>query len=278
MRLFGVHTSVKKSLLNAIREADELTCTTFQIFLQSPRVWNFDNSRGLEEIVQFKNQLSKKNFSEFYVHCSYLINPLSKSKDVREKSLRMLEKELLLSDRIGAKYYVLHLRGRKDIDKNSQLEELISEVSQIRLPSLTEILIENMPASKLTARIEDLAFTLNYLRSTYPVFNGVCVDSCHLFAAGYDLKKISADELFNLLHLVIDDIKLVHLNDSKFEAGRGTDRHEHLGKGKIGIDGLKKLVCLEGLDKVPVILETPKPDPEADIRNLEVLKTQILKC
>lgn len=278
MRLFGVHTSIKRTLTNAVIEAKELGCTTFQIFLQSPRVWNLNNKRTDEEIKEFKEMLRISGFSKFFVHCSYLISPLSELKEVRKKSLKMLENELKVSDIIGADYYILHLRGRKEFSAVEDLKYLVSLLSELKAPQRTRLLIENMPSGNLTARIEDLEFTTEFLKDSISFYGGICLDSCHLFAAGYNLNEISKYELSEKLRKIKSELRLIHLNDSKFDAGRGTDRHENLGEGKIGIKSLKTIVCLDEFKEVPVILETPKNSLEDDRKNLKILKERILNC
>lgn len=263
-----MHTSIRGSLSHAVLEAKKLGCTTFQIFLGSPRSWTF-KQRSEEEIEKFRRDLSNLGFNFFAVHSSYLLNPVSTRREVREKSLKFIHEELALASRIGAGYYVIHLRDNLEVEPELQLAELKQFFS--KTVSRTGILIENTASGRLTARLDDLLKTFRELKSVNPAVKGLCLDTCHLFAAGNSLTPEELDEI----EPAAPYVKLIHLNDSKYPADSLKDRHEHLGMGMIGRDGLRRILQFLPLKDVPVILETPANSPEDDRNNLLVLKELI---
>lgn len=273
-RLFGVHTSIAGGLKNALKEAKELGCSTFQIFLQSPRVWKHREMND-EEITEFKKKAKSSGFHFFAVHCSYLISLLSKDESVRKKSFSMLEFELKFSDLIGASYYILHLRENLAMKKESQISYLKENLKEI-LSKVTlnkcQILIENSPFGDLFGNIELLKSVGDELKKEVPAFSGYCLDTAHLHSSGYSFNKNELELLCLENEEFFKEVKLIHLNDSGFERGKKIDRHEHLGLGKIGLEGLKNFLKLELLKEVPLILETPKKTLRDDEKNLNVLR------
>jgi deoxyribonuclease-4 len=274
MRLFGVHTSIRGGLTNVVKEAKLLGCTTFQIFLHSPRVWAIPE-KTLNEVELFKNEAAASGFSEFYVHSSYLINLVSDRKEVAEKSINLLKEEVILSDRLGAKYYILHLRDNPRYSKKEILFLLSRSLRSLPNELSIQILIENTALGRIGSDAEEFSRFVRTLMSEVPAVSGVAVDSCHLFASGVNLDKPSLSEINKTNPDFRRLTKLLHLNDSRFERGSKKDRHEHLGCGKIGLGGLKAF--LDFFNGLPVILETPKKSILDDRKNLSVLKKLLEK-
>lgn len=274
MRPLGVHTSIKNTLLNSIAEAVELECTTFQIFLHSPKVWQVPEFE-ISIIEEFKRQRHALN--PFVVHASYLINLISSKPKTVASSRYLLKREVMTADSLDADYYVIHLKDNKDMEKEEIYSKTREGFNKVEKLSSCKILLENTAKSKITASIPDLFETLEKIKSDN--IGGVCIDSCHLFAAGYDLTKDEGIEKlirdiktygdFNL-------IKMIHLNDSKTPAGSGIDRHEHIGKGYIGSKGFENLLSIKEFSSLPLILETPKKTLQDDVKNLSVVR-EILK-
>lgn len=275
MRPLGVHTSIKNDILNSIDEAKELNCDTFQIFLHSPQVWQipeFDD----ETIEKFKSKREESQLNPLYVHASYLINLISSNPKTVNSSRYLLKREVQAADMLGADYYVIHLKDNRDMDRDEIFRKTVEGFSKIGQLRQCKILIENTAKSKITSSIADLVETFERIENQNVA--GICIDTCHLFAAGYEISKHEGIERFceemdklNAFRLV----KLIHLNDSKSTAGSGTDRHEHIGKGYIGIEGFRRFLSIKELSRVPLILETPKKSLEDDIRNLSIVR-QIL--
>lgn len=277
MRPLGVHTSIKSSLLNSIDEALELKCDTFQIFLHSPQVWQIPEFDP-ETVDEFKKRREESRLHPLYVHASYLINLISSNPKTINSSRYLLKREVMAADMIGADFYVIHLKDNKEMDKGEIYAKTIEGFSKIGNLEKCKILIENTAKSKITATIPDLVETFQKIRSDNVV--GICIDTCHLFAAGYDISKeegidrfLEEMDKFNAFEFV----KLIHLNDSKAQAGSGIDRHEHIGKGHIGVKGFRNFLSIKEISSVPLILETPKKSPQDDLKNLntvrEILKT-----
>jgi deoxyribonuclease-4 len=276
MRPVGVHTSIKNSLINSINEAVELQCNTFQIFLHSPQVWQIPEF-GREVIDEFKRLRELHGLNPFIVHASYLINLISSNQKTIASSRYLLKREVLMADALGADYYVIHLKDNKDMDKNEIFTKTHEGFSKIGKLEKCKILIENTAKSKITAKIPDLIETLENIDSEN--IGGICIDTCHLFAAGYDITK---DEGISKLIEEISQydfelIKLIHLNDSKSPTGSGIDRHEHIGKGYIGIKGFENFLKIKEFSHLPLILETPKKSPEDDLKNLTTVREILRK-
>ncbi|MCX7831471.1 MAG: deoxyribonuclease IV [Actinobacteria bacterium] len=272
-RLYGVHTSIAGGLERAVEEATALKCTTFQIFLQSPRIWK-TREPDIGEIESFKDSLRNAGFRVFFVHCSYLINLISENKQVAEKSLKAFIEEVEISSIIGAKYYVLHLRENRKETLTNQLKALKS-VFKFLEHNLDfkgcGILIENSPYGENFSNLLNLAKVYEELKEVSSFLSGICLDTAHLHAYGYNLSE-RIEDIINDLGSGVSLVKLVHLNDSKSEVGTRMDRHENLGQGSIGRVGLLNFLKLSQFSKTPVILETPKKGLEDDEKNLQVLR------
>ncbi|MCS7163820.1 MAG: deoxyribonuclease IV [Thermodesulfovibrio sp.] len=276
MRPLGVHTSIKDNIINSIEEAKYLQCETFQIFLHSPRVWQIPEIDE-DTIEKFKQRIKENNLNPLIVHASYLINLISSKPKTINSSRYLLKKEVLMSDALGADYYVIHLKDNKEMEKEEIFDKVRDAFSKIGKLQKCKILIENTAKSKITANISDLFDTLKNINSEN--LGGVCIDTCHLFAAGYDISKEEGILKFTEEVKKFGDfnfIKLIHINDSKTPVGSGIDRHEHIGKGYIGIEGFKNFLKIEEISHLPLILETPKKSPQDDIKNLTVIR-EILK-
>ncbi|WP_353683296.1 deoxyribonuclease IV [Thermodesulfovibrio sp. 3907-1M] len=277
MRPLGVHTSIKDSLINSINEAIALKCTTFQIFLHSPRIWQIPEF-SVEVINEFKRLRQLYSLNPLIVHASYLINLISSNPKTIASSRYLLKREVLMADALEADYYVIHLKDNNDMGKDEIFAKTFEGFSKIGKLEKCKILIENTAKSKITALIPDLIETFKNIENEN--LGGICIDTCHLFAAGYDIsteegiskfiEEISQYDAFDL-------IKLIHLNDSKAPAGSGIDRHEHIGKGHIGIKGFESFLRIEKLSNLPLILETPKKTPEDDLKNLATVRKILRK-
>ncbi|WP_028844193.1 deoxyribonuclease IV [Thermodesulfovibrio thiophilus] len=277
MRALGVHTSIKNSILNAFEEINNLQCNTFQIFLHSPRVWQIPEFDS-ETIDNFRRLRQTNALNPCIVHASYLINLISSNPKTINSSRFLLKREVLMADALGADYYVIHLKDNASMQKEEIFDKVRIAFKKIEKLETCRILIENTAKSKITASIPDLVETFNNVSTE--IVDGICIDTCHLFAAGYDISKKEGilafkREFENLADF--DLIKLIHLNDSKTPAGSGIDRHEHIGKGYIGIKGFENFLKIKQMSYIPLILETPKKSPQDDIKNLNVVREILRK-
>ncbi len=274
-RRIGAHLSIAGGLHMAIDRADALGCSALQMFSHNPRGWHVSPITP-DDAALFRQKSSELDVTPVFIHTSYLINLASPKDELRQKSLLMLRNELLRAHAIGAEYVVTHTGTAHDeegIDR--AIASIIKALKGIKTDA--KLLIENTSGKRgdITSKVRDLAAIKD---ATGGLVKGVCIDSCHAYAAGYDLSTAHGIEVMAAeveKYLGADAVRQIHLNDSKGEFDSGTDRHEHLGKGNIGIDGLSGFINHKVFAHCPVILETPKKADDDDEMNLATLSSII---
>lgn len=267
-RRYGVHTSIAGGLHMGIERAHALGCSTVQIFSHNPRSW-LTRDIAEDDRAMFLSAARKLDISPVYVHASYLINIASSSDTVRGKSVGLLREEMERADKIGAHFVVLH-PGSSDEDGSGVKRALRSIREAIGGGRYKAgLLIENTSGKR-----GDIASTATELKGIMDraggLVSGICMDTCHAFAAGYDLLTGEGTEKL-VSELDGYPVRLIHLNDAKGVLASGLDRHEHLGKGSIGAECLRRFVTHRRFRDIPVILETPKKTVTDDIENLKSL-------
>lgn len=272
----GVHTSIAGGVHFSLERARELGCNTVQIFSHNPRQWSANMIPG-DIIERFKELREAYDINPVFIHTSYLINLASSSRDILEKSEQLLIQEMDMADSLGADYVVLHTGSASgDIESNARKRaaEALKRVAGKGKWS-AGLLLENTAGERgdISSRIEDMAEIIGMTGPS--LVSGVCIDTCHAFAAGYNLSKTGglkklSEEIES--YLGFDRVKLIHLNDSKKSCDSHVDRHEHLGRGGIGKEGLQRVVTHSALRDIPLILETPKKAAGDDMRNLKVAR------
>jgi deoxyribonuclease-4 len=271
----GVHTSIAGGVSRSIERAAQLGCNTIQIFSHSPRQWKKTRIPAAE-VNQFAELRQKYEIRPVFVHASYLINLASLSSVVVKKSIDLLSYEMANADLIGAEYVVLHTGSASGEDENTARKKaaIALRKSIDKKKSKASIILENTSGQRgdITSSIHALADIIDLCSSDR--IAGICIDTCHAFASGYDIK--SREGLNKLIkeikkYIGIDKLKLIHLNDSKKPLGSGVDRHEHIGRGSIGIDGFRNILSDRRITNVPIILETPKDDEHDDRKNLKTV-------
>jgi len=280
MRRLGVHTSIAGGLHLSLERARALGCSTIQIFSHNPRGWKTKQIFE-EEANKFQILRRKYNISPVYIHTSYLINMASWEIVLRKKSVDLLVIEMDRADKLGADFVVLHAgsaSGRNRYLSTKMAIDALYEVSQ-RGQWMARLLIENTAGERgdIAPDIMSLSEILHGV--TDKLISGVCIDTCHAFAAGYQIAETEGIRRFSRdieKFIGFDKVKLIHLNDSKGDVGSGIDRHEHIGLGKIGKRGLKRFIQYPPLKLVPLILETPKKSESDDMENLRRVR-EILK-
>jgi len=279
MRRLGVHTSIAGGLHKSLEKAKALGCTTLQIFSHNPRGWLVKELSG-DEIKLFRAVRSQLGIFPVYIHTSYLINIATHDRPLRAKSLGLLITEMDRADAIGADYVILHTgsaKGNLKADSQKRAVSVLNEVSQHRTWK-AKLLLENTAGERgdISSSVEDLALIMHGTKGN--LIGGVCIDTCHLFAAGYDIRqqKVIGD-LVKTLHKVIGhgQVKCIHLNDAKGSFGSHLDRHEHIGKGRIGTKGLQQIMNAHSFRTIPLILETPKKNESDDFMNLKKVRKMI---
>ncbi|NPD87444.1 MAG: deoxyribonuclease IV [Asgard group archaeon] len=272
----GCHVSISGSVDLAFDRAKKLNCNTFQIFTKNPRGWS---ARQLNdnEVYSFRDQLNHKILFPVVSHISYLPNLASQSKEIYEKSINSFLLELERSLTLHIPYFIIHGGSYKGSAKEQGFETYVNSI--LKGVEITKgkvvILIENSSGSKnsITGVFPDIMRILNEVNDKKVV--QVCFDTCHAFSAGYDLqnKKGVINTLEEMESLIgIENVAIIHANDSTGDLGSHRDNHEHIGLGKIGETGFKELVNHPLLSKKPWILETPVNEIRGDSDNIKYLK------
>jgi deoxyribonuclease IV len=272
----GVHLSIAGGLPKSLDRARALGCQSMQIFVQNPRGWRWRPVSGLE-IEAFSQQRQLNGIELVIAHLSYLPNLAAANEQLYCRSWERLRHELVLGKSLGLDYLVCH-PGHASGDEVS-LHRVASGLNRAitELPPPPLVLLENTSGQKneLGHSISDL----NQIMSLSRVPVGLCLDTAHAFAAGYNL-RIAAGRKMLLREITAGPgllaLKVIHLNDSLYPCGSQRDRHWHLGQGTIGLPGLGKFLQSCSPWVKAVILETPKKQPDDDVRNLATARKLIL--
>lgn len=269
--------SVSGGLEKSIEQALKTGCTAIQIFTKSNRQWQAKDLTQ-QEIATFKQAASASGIQAVVTHACYLINLAAQNEEIYQKSIQALAKEIIRCQELGIGYLVLHPGSAGDQESMQAVQKIIAGINLAlaQAPGPTMILLETMAGqgSSMCSTFEQLAIIRAGVADKARI--GICVDTCHMFAAGYDFSSsASYHELWKQFDRIIglEQIKVIHMNDSKKERGSRVDRHEDIGKGAIGLEAFRLLMNDERFFDVIKILETPKGDHEIDDdkRNLTTL-------
>lgn len=272
----GVHTSIAGGLHLSIQRAKELSCSTIQIFSHNPRQWNTNVIEG-EDISRFKKLRAENDINPVYIHGSYLINLCSKKEEIYSKTIDLLEKEMDMADALSADYVVLHTGSSSESTENEARKKAIDGLRLLskRKRWDAKVLLENTAGRKgdISSRLEDLAQILE--QDNEGIIGGICIDTSHAYAAGYNLADDNCltDFVRRIeTYIGLSRLKLIHLNDSKKPCNSKVDRHEHIGRGYIGMNAMRSFLRHPAFYSVPVILETPKKNEKDDMMNLKIVR------
>ncbi len=279
--LLGAHTSIAGGVDKAVERAASIGCTTLQIFTKNSNQWN---SRPLnEQVVQnYKRLLKVTKIYPIVAHDSYLINLCAKDKEILKKSRKAFIDELKRCELLGINYLNFHPgshMGRGEEDGIKLIAESINIAHSATRGFKVKSMIETTAGqgTSIGYRFEHIRKIIDLVEDKNRL--AVCIDTCHIFAAGYDLRTEKAyektieefDAIIGLKYL-----KAFHLNDSKKGLGERVDRHEHIGLGKIGLNGFRFIMNDKRFINFPKILETPKGEGmKEDIMNINRLKSLI---
>ncbi len=268
----GFHVSISESIDLAVDRALSLGCDTFQIFTRNPRGWK-PKPLGSGEVEAFREKRSRAGLEPVYAHTPYLVNLASPRREVYERSVEALKVDLERCRALEIPYLVTHLGSHLGSGLQLGLGRAIEAIDRALewVGDGAVILLENGAGSahQVGSSLEELKKILDGVRR--PSQLGVCLDTCHTFAAGYELREPEGLEgtLESIEELIgFERLRLVHLNDSKGGLGSGVDRHEHIGLGEIGEEGFR-LILRSRLAESPMILETPKDERMSDAENLK---------
>lgn len=276
--MFGAHISVAGGLHQAFARGEAAGCETLQIFTKSERQWQ---AKPLTDdiIEQFRAEATRSQITPLLTHGSYLINLAAPSDELWERSIAALAEELERCRQLQIPYLVLHPGAHTGSGTDAGLRRVSVALNRLFAAGCggdVTLLLETTAGQGTTlgGSFEELTSLLEQVE--HPERIAVCIDTCHIFAAGYDFTTpegyaATFDRLIELLGR--ERIKAFHLNDSKGAAGSHLDRHEGIGDGQIGLAGFRQLVNDLRFAGLPMILETPKGDDSAeDIRNLATLR------
>ncbi|QGN06143.1 deoxyribonuclease IV [Halorhabdus sp. CBA1104] len=256
----GAHTSIAGGVSNALEEQLEYDGNCGQIFSHSPQVWQ-DPSFEDAEATTFREHSADADVGPWVIHSSYLVNLCTPKDDLRAKSIDSLQQEVEAAAKLDIQYVNVHLGAHTGAGVGTGLDNAASALDELDVPADVTVLIESDAGSgtKLGGEFEHLATVLD--RSDQEL--GICLDTAHMFAAGYDLSTTEAvEETVSEFDEVVglDALECIHLNDSKHACGTNKDEHAHLGEGEIGEEGIRSIVSHPDLRDLPFVLETPTED------------------
>lgn len=268
----GAHVSISGGMDKAIERQEEIGGNCGQIFAGSPRTWKV-SEYDKEEGEDFQEQRDEKEQNPYVIHSTYLVNLATPKDDLFEKSLNCLQSELDAAETLGVEYVVFHPGAHTGSGREAGVKRIAEGIDELDIPENVTLLLENTAGKGTT-----LGKSMGELREmidnaeTSDDKIGVCIDTCHAHAAGYELYTDEGFEDFIQEikeDIGLDKIKVLHLNDSKDEKGSEKDNHMDIGKGKIGDEGFSNLVNAEEFEDLPMILETPSDERAGYKENLE---------
>ncbi len=275
----GFHVSIGGGFSLALKRAFELGCTCMQIFSRNPRGWTV-KPLDSADVASFRKLRREWDIGPVFVHTNYLINLASTKDDLYEKSIEQFVVDLERTERLGAEYLVTHLgsaSGRDAAWMIGRVSQALNVAMKLHLPQ-AGLLLENTAgeSGEIGYRLEQLQEVIGRLDDSSRI--GICYDTCHGFAAGYDMRtKKDLDLLAKKIDATVGLKRLqgMHMNDCLRDFNSHIDRHWHIGGGKIGLQAFRYLLHHPLFKDIPKIMETPKKTPEDDPRNMQVVKSLI---
>lgn len=275
----GVHVSIAGKIYEALERAKALGCDAIQIFSRNPRGWqaqSFDKS----DLSKFKELKAKYDIAPVAVHIPYIINLATPDDVLYRRSIAAYIDDVKRADLLGAEYFVTHLGSHRGAGEENGIKRFSKALTEIlkRSKPKTTILLENTAGSG-----DSIGYKFEHIRSILdltgnPSNIGVCLDTAHAFEAGYDIKtKTGFENTFRQFDKLIGlgRIKVVHFNDSLSPSSSHVDRHQHLGKGEIGLQALGRVINHPGLKDAAFIMETPKESDRDDKRNIAIARKMV---
>jgi deoxyribonuclease IV len=275
--MVGLHISAAGSLDLAFDRAQEVGADTFQIFTRNPNQWKF-KPIAPETEVAFLEKRKASGIRRVVDHMPYLPNLASAQKATMKLSRYTLDEEVKRCDSLGIDYLVTHLGSHLGAGIAVGVRNIADAVNEALAGSRgsTMVLLENTAGAKnsVGSRFEELRLILDKVKKDDRV--GVCFDTCHAYAAGFDLGgEWAVSQTMDLFEECVgrERLKVVHLNDAKGALGSNLDRHEFVGRGKIGKKGIRAFLHYQGITDIPLIMETPFEDAKAMKEELKVVRS-----
>lgn len=268
----GAHVSSAGGAHKAIGRQKDVGGNCGQLFAGSPRGWKVKDYTE-DEVKQFKEAKKETGQKPYSFHSTYLVNLATPKDDLFKKSLNCLQDELYAAEDLGVEYIVFHPGAHTGSGRENGITRIAEGIDELEIPEGVTLLLENTSGKGTT-----LGKSFGELRQMIEKCDtdnekiGVCIDTCHAHAAGYELSD--KDGFRDMVQEIKEDlglekVKMLHLNDSKDEKGSEKDNHEHIGEGNIGEKGFRNVVNSNDLEEIPMVLETPNTDEKGYKENLE---------
>lgn len=275
--ILGIHVSGYGKIYQALDDAKALGCNTMQVFLRNPQRWR-NNTLEAADIEEFKRRQLTAKIKPVFIHIPYLINLASPNPRLYRASIEAYVEDIREAWYLGADYIVTHMGSHKETSEEAGIERLIQALNTIidkSSDSPVGILLENTSGSGSWLGYKFIHQQKIILGIKEKKRIGICLDTAHAYLAGYDIStkeglKLIVDEIDELVGLKL--LKCIHLNDARGKLGTHFDRHEHIGRGDITMEGMKRIINHPAFKNVPLILETPKDSEDADKLNLAIVR------
>ncbi len=278
---FGFHISIAGGFSKITKRALDKQCQSIQFFSRNPRGWVY-TPLDMAEVNSFIEAVSRTTIHPIFIHMPYLPNLASPDTKLWKRSVQELCSDLKRASQLQVPYVIAHIGHRGDQTEERACDRVSQAVDQAfeAVPNAVRLLLENTAGQGT-----EIGYRLSHLqriieRSGHGDRLGVCLDVAHAFAAGYDVAtKRGIEETLQEFDQCIglDKLCLLHLNDSKASLGSHVDRHWHIGKGRIGLDGFRRIVNHPALCSLPGIMETPRETDREDLMNMNVIKSLVKK-
>jgi deoxyribonuclease-4 len=277
--LLGTHVSTAGGFCKALDRAESIGCTAMQVFVKGNTRWAFPAPKT-EDVAKYRERISKSGVQSVIAHSIYLVNLCSNNPEFLRKSIEDMVDEIQRCELLGIEGLVMHPGAHCGAGVEFGIEQVAKALDTIfeQTPDAKcRVLLETTAGqgSSVGGQFEHVAEIMKQVRNQKRL--GVCLDTCHVFAAGYEIRNPeSYGAMWKQFDKVIGMKKLraIHLNDSKKGLGSKLDRHEHIGKGELGLEPFRFIMNDPALRGIPMVLETDKdPDMKQDVENLEVLKS-----
>ena len=274
----GAHVSISGSLDLAVDNAVERECSAFQIFTRNPRSW-FAKDLDPVQVKKFKEKLQKSGIDRMATcaHMPYLPNLSSPDEDGYQKSIKSMTQEIERCHELGIPYLVTHLGSHKGSGEENGMRRLVGALNKVAETNADVIiLLENTAGQKNSVGSDFTQLEEIFSKCKPSKKFGICLDTCHAFVAGYDLRtKEDVTKAIKKFDdsIGLENLKILHLNDSKGELNSNRDRHDHIGLGEIGKEGLGEIVKIMNKNNIPIVLETPIDDIRDDFENISKAKS-----
>ena len=258
MLVIGSHLSVSKGFAGIAKDAIQIGANTFQFFTRNPQGGQAKDI-DLEDVKKFLKTADENHFQKFVAHAPYTLNACSDKPETREFARLVFKDDLKRMEYLPHNYYNFHPGSHVGQGTDKAIKMIADVLNEVLTPSqTTTVLLETMSGkgSEVGATFEELSEIINHVNLKEKV--GVCLDTCHVYSAGYDIAG-NLDGVLEKFDQIIglNRLKAIHLNDSKTEFASHKDRHEQIGKGSIGIEAIIRLINHAKLRHLPFVLETP---------------------